>query len=93
MNLSKKYELKPCPFCGDAAIFDTTGNKTSHTTNGFGFTIKCRTCGCRLPKEYSVYFQLGCDGEIYERNETVDERQSAADDWNRRYNDETRCNE
>lgn len=87
MNLSNKYELKPCPFCGDTAIFHTTGNKTSHTDNGFDFTIKCRSCGCRLPKNYSVSFQLGCDGVIYAKTGKTDERQLAVDDWNKRYND------
>ena len=81
----ENYELKPCPFCGGMANFETEGNTSNHHKVGFDFKIKCRECGIKSPKRYRVYFILGMRGQI---STIIDERQKAMDDWNRRANDE-----
>lgn len=78
--------LKSCPICGgEARYFDKT-KKFYGWDVVFTFTIMCRTCGLQLPDgTYHVEVRMGMDGEFVVKN---DERQKAADDWNRRIDDE-----
>lgn len=72
-------ELKTCPFCGGKAQFVAEAG-CSDSTKIF-FHIKCKDCEVTYPKRYKIKMRLSGDGEVvYD----VDERQNAADDWNRR---------
>lgn len=77
-------ELKPCPFCGGNAMFLTIINKSSHSTVGVMFKIKCMKCGTELPKSYECEMYIDQDGGI---RTGKDERMKAIADWNRRAND------
>lgn len=74
-------ELKPCPFCGGKAVFDTVSNLSSHYEVGFEFEIECKNCGAKLPKRYKVKFSLTDSGGI---NPLYDDRDRAAEEWNKR---------
>lgn len=78
-------ELKPCPFCGEKAMFLTITNKSSHSVVGVMFKIKCMKCGTEFPKSYECEMYMDQDGGIRTRK---DERTKAITDWNRRANDE-----
>lgn len=78
----ENYELKPCPFCGRTADFETKGNISNHTEVGFDFTIKCGECGIEIPGRHKVTFILGKRGKI---STIIDEREMAMNDWNRRH--------
>lgn len=50
-------DLKPCPFCGSKAIFETHGEKLPN----FGIAVRCSNileCGCRFEffdtKEWAI---------------------------------------
>lgn len=78
-------ELKPCPFCGEEAIFFTKVScpyATGGLTRSWEFGVGCLTCGIALPKStYRLSVQMTKDGSI----EVIkDDRQEAADAWNRR---------
>lgn len=79
------YKLKPCPFCGGDAIFFQKAYAVSNSTRGWVFTVRCKKCGVALPKtNYVIEVNLGDSGEI---KIATDERQQAAEAWNRRVND------
>ena len=78
----KKLELKPCPFCGGEAEFETKGDISNYTEVGFDFTIKCGECGIEIPGRHKVTFILGKRGKIIT---IIDEREMAMNDWNRRH--------
>lgn len=59
-----EIKLKPCPFCGERAVFKTNSNFSSHHKIGFNFEIECEDCGAKLPKLYKVEFSLTDDGGI-----------------------------
>lgn len=78
-------KLKPCPFCGGDAIFFRKAYAVSNSTRGWVFTVCCKKCGVELPKtNYVIEVNLGDSGEI---KIATDERQQAAEAWNRRYSD------
>lgn len=78
-------QLKPCPFCGGMSeMFTRVGDVdgTRGETRVWHFGIGCTKCGIRLPRSnYKLSVQMGrCGGiQILE-----DDRQEAADLWNRR---------
>lgn len=74
-------ELKPCPFCGEKAIFYETSTKKDDDDIGFEFTIRCGNCGVKLPNYYTVNFYLDTDGKI---KTLTDGREKAIKAWNRR---------
>ena len=76
-----EIKLKPCPFCGGKAEFTTKTNSSSQHDVGFRFVVICTKCHVCAPKTYEWNFRLGSDGEIIS---SVDEREEAAGDWNRR---------
>ena len=73
--------LKPCPFCGGKVHFRNTSTLFGNGLYGFEFTIQCRACNIRLPKQYCLKVKLDGDGNL-EFN--VDERDRAIADWNKR---------
>lgn len=81
---NNKTELKPCPFCGGDAEFETKSNLSSHSEVGFDFAVKCSDCGIELPGTYRITFILGMSGQL---RTIVDEREKAMDEWNRRADD------
>lgn len=78
-------ELKPCPFCGDqAAMFTRVGDADGvrGETRVWYFGIGCTECGVALPRRnYKLVVQMGRCGGIKILD---DDRQEAADLWNRR---------
>lgn len=78
-------KLKPYPFCGGRAVFNTFGNKSDHNSVGFLFGVECESCGMALPGRYNINFSLTEDGEI---NILNDLRYEAASKWNRRVGNE-----
>lgn len=76
-------KLKPCPFCGGKAIFNTISNRSSHYYCGIVFEIECEDCGIKLPTSFTMDFGLTEDGEI---NILDDTRTRATRMWNMRGN-------
>lgn len=80
-----EIKLKPCPFCGGvSAIFTRVGDADGarRDTRMWHFGIGCTECNIRLPRsDYKLAVQMGRDGEIHILE---DDRQEAADLWNRR---------
>lgn len=78
-------ELKPCPFCGGNAMFLTITNKSSQSSVGVMFKIKCMKCRIEFPKSYECEMYMDQEGGIRTGR---DERAKATTDWNKRANDE-----
>lgn len=80
------YELKPCPFCGDKAIFEQYANeKYDQDSVRLMFKISCTKCGATAPMGFGkICINLGLDGSL---NIWKDEREKAAKEWNRRMED------
>lgn len=80
-----EIKLKPCPFCGGlSAMFTRVGDADGARgeTRMWHFGIGCTECNIRLPRsDYKLAVQMGRDGEIHILE---DDRQEAADLWNRR---------
>lgn len=74
-------KLKPCPFCGGKAVFQTKSNSSSNRGVGVEFEIECEECGVKLPKRYKVEFSLTETGGI---NPGHDDRKRAVEEWNQR---------
>lgn len=75
-------ELKPCPFCEGEALLLIKGSLERGTTRGWEFGIYCSECNVTTAKtNYRLEIKLGDLGHI---TEIVDERQMAAEAWNRR---------
>lgn len=66
-------ELKPCPFCGEEAVFRSA---TAFNGKYPSFYIKCSSCDMQTLS----YVDTGCDLKALEQ---------AIEVWNRRANDET----
>ena len=74
--------LKPCPFCGGKAEYNSVAVKFDSCSRGFDFDVRCSKCGATAGRRiYSVTVRLASDGEI---ENAKDERPEAADVWNRR---------
>lgn len=85
-----EIKLKPCPFCGGVAEFFATRNYGKGTKRGWNFGICCVDCMVALPKtDFSVVVDLACSGEIVLG---PDEREKAAQMWNRRAEKWTKSN-
>ena len=74
-------ELKNCPFCGKEAVFKVTSKCSSASDIGIGFTVGCPQCKVFLSQNFQIRFRLYYDGSI---STPVDERDDAAEAWNRR---------
>lgn len=86
VNVCMGFDLKPCPFCGGEAFFLTKVSchyAAGGLTRSWEFGVGCLACGMALPKStYRLSVQMAKDGSI----EVIeDDRQEAADTWNRRY--------
>jgi len=81
--------LKPCPFCGEEAIYKTLSKFTSNNGKdfvvGYTFSVGCKECYTSLPETYSVDFSMNTKGEIIHN---TDDREKAQEQWNRRANNE-----
>lgn len=80
-------KLKPCPFCGETPIFKAKSNICiSTSTKAVEFNVYCQRCGFDFPGKYrmEIYFDLSSDKGV---KIVCDERQEAADEWNRRVNE------
>lgn len=73
--------LKPCPFCGGAAVYATVLSSARGSIRGWEFCIKCTKCGVATPKNYKIEAQINGEGALIT---AVDERYNAKKDWNRR---------
>lgn len=67
-------ELKPCPFCGGPAEFETR-YRTDGQTHYEVAVVACQLCGCRTD-DYILNGYYGSD----------DTQQDAIDAWNKRTN-------
>lgn len=77
-----EVKLEKCPFCGGFAGFLITRVYSQAIKHSWEFTVHCTDCGVRLPKEdFRVQVGLNDNGGIVL---APDERQKAADMWNRR---------
>ncbi len=74
-------ELKPCPFCGGTAKLDIKCYNARNDIRGWSFQVKCSDCKVELPKQYKVEVELNPSGDM---SFVTDERQKAAEIWNRR---------
>lgn len=76
------FELKHCPFCGGEAKFFTKTFSQNGISRGWEFGVFCTGCDVQTPRsDYKVEITFESNGEI---KNTTDERQLAADTWNRR---------
>ena len=75
------FELNSCPFCGGKAEYEGVSHLLSNQVIGFEFKIVCKSCGVSPPNSFLVSLRLLNSGDI---KIIVDERQSAANVWNRR---------
>lgn len=81
-----EIKLKPCPFCGGEAEFFAMRHYDKCTKRGWDFGIHCVDCMVALPKaDFSILADLACSGEIVLDQ---DEREKAAQMWNRRADNE-----
>ncbi len=77
-----EIKLKPCPFCGGEAVYIIDKNYIRFTEHTWQFGIKCTNCMVELPvRDFIVTVDMNSNGEIVF---TKDEREKAADMWNRR---------
>lgn len=86
INACKGVDLVLCPFCGGEVMFFpkcSCPNAASGLTRSWEFGVGCLVCGIALPKStYRFSVQMTKDGSI---DVIEDDRQEAADVWNRRY--------
>lgn len=86
INACKGVDLVLCPFCGGEVIFFpkcSCPNAASGLTRSWEFGVGCLVCGIALPKStYRFSVQMTKNGSI---DVIEDDRQEAADVWNRRY--------
>lgn len=80
-----ELELKPCPFCGgEAAVIANVGcaGAARGDYRAWEFGVVCLDCNISLPRHnYRLSARLAKCGRIVVEQ---DERQEAADLWNRR---------
>ena len=77
-----EIKLKPCPFCGGEAEYFIVENCSCGTARGWKFGIHCTKCMVSLPmRDFMLTMDLYSNGELVAKK---DERQKAADMWNRR---------
>ena len=76
-------KLKPCPFCGSKAGFiQTAYGTTDHNSASLSFSIRCVKCSATAPNAIGkIAINLLEDGTL---NTWHDDREKAADAWNRR---------
>lgn len=79
----KETELKPCPFCGGAAIF-----KETHIYIEKGYVVKCVQCDAKTTVvlvDHPKFTANGLDESTRYTEEQAKEK--AAEKWNRRATD------
>jgi len=77
--------LKPCPFCGAKAEFFQTSCDAYDSSVGMYFRIRCHKCrSTRDDASGRIEVRLSLDGEL---NILRDDRQEAANVWNKRGED------
>lgn len=74
-------KLKPCPFCGGKAHFIATSSGSQFDIRKISFQVECIKCRVSIPRYYKLELHLAESGEI---EITVDERNDAVEDWNKR---------
>lgn len=73
-------KLKLCPFCGgEAQIIHIRASYDDYDYDGIAMVVKCKRCGAVSPYKRGTMHG----------NFRWDERDKAADAWNRRAGDET----
>lgn len=72
--------LKCCPFCGKVPQFKFLKLDNEHNIL---FTIQCSKCEVHLQKVYKIDWYFGFDGDIHT---TINQKDKAIQDWNRRFN-------
>lgn len=81
-------KLKPCPFCGGEAKFFTKIFSQKGISRDWQFGIYCTRCDVTTPRtDYKIEISFESNGEI---KTTIDEREIAAEAWNRRSDNEQR---
>lgn len=76
------YKLKRCPFCGGEARFFSKLYSARGDMRGWEFGVYCTKCDITSPvTNYKLEYEFLSSGEI---KALVDDRQRAANDWNRR---------
>ena len=77
-------DLKPCPFCGGKAEFNSYEMTTDCGEAIIKFILCCSKCGSRTNNDCgSVHISLLKDGSMWFYNNDVDK---AIESWNRRNN-------
>lgn len=79
-------ELKPCPFCGGDAIYETLSFGSNSRSVKIDFHIRCSTCYATHPETRGeISAKMYDDGDL---NIYKDDRLATADAWNRRARDD-----
>ena len=79
------FDLKPCPFCGGKAVFETVSTDSSSYGVSFTYTIKCSKCGCTPFKDNSVMTVfLTKDGDVIRTAESQAKQERLVKEWNNR---------
>jgi len=81
MDGQKVIELNPCPCCGAEAHFAKEAWRPELFHFEIYFYITCSKCSLRTYSNYRYFLEFDINGNLKARK---DERQMAADVWNRR---------
>ena len=85
--MSKDIKLKPCPFCGNAAITTKVQQSLSHLNYAVG-VVKCDTCGAMIVGEpmEEAYVEIG--ESLYRKTPYRSGLEIAIECWNTRAGEE-----
>ena len=79
-------ELKPCPFCGSKAQFETIAYLSNHSSVGFKCIIACSNCKTTpIQKAKEIYVSLSENGELELADASKAIMQLMVNEWNMRY--------
>ena len=76
-----KIKLRPCPFCGAKAVYKIVSVMRRDREVGWEYTVECSMCEIKLHENLHTTVTLYSDGTIAN---ITDEREKAAERWNRR---------
>ena len=82
-------ELKPCPFCGGKAVFQTKGKGIGVSDLYVDYIITCSVCGATpidKPKRISVF--LDANGNLVPSAVSEANKELAIEKWNERKEEE-----